>query len=1166
MSFIGNTSDGNSYWYNDANKKVGTKYAISSPIAVDAIFARARPDYRLAMTRACIYNAATGALIAVSNAVQMAEYCSIEGYPDSASCTLNGGTWNVMHWYRYDLPAQVNLPAGTYILCLIIGRDPASPGLGAAIIFACTDTTYRNGVRNTDAYTDGPSDPFGTIEETYYRDFCIYATLLATATPLVTTHIPTNVVDVAATLNGEITFTGNENATRRGFEVKLTGAADSTYQEIGMETGDFDEGIFSYAIPLDTLTPNTAYTYRAKATNSQGDGYGDVQNFTTLPAITPTPPTPVITMNPPIAVVGLEIDFDGSDSLSGSRSIVSYDWNFGDGATASGPLVKHTYTAVATSRTVRLTITTLEDPPNNTAYREVAFEVFDTYPITVNVEGTKEPNLPGSYTLYIGQPASFMAADPPLGSQFGFWTLDAETFHQNPLTLYPTLYMHNKTLKPVYITAGSQIMRLGYEKDEDFSYAEDTDDYLTALAKTWTITSKFIGGVPSLVFEPSTSIVRKTFVGSRSLHLGITDSVNGQRNEILHCWDPEYTTEMWLETWIYIPSGFTMRPGDWNACFRAIYERTGMHTSTPTYQCNGATFGPLIDGRSTPTQGQMIFGFTHHNNTETDIALAPGEAREWFLSDLQMSNRVWLEPDPAKRWTVANVLGKWFKIKCKIYRNVEEFEQAYTDNSGAYDSGLTDTRYNNGRVEWYLAFPPDYKEILLWAGDPNFPYYGAPADSENQGWNPNAPIRTIGVTPHVMKQKQITDWQDAYFATGYSNYVPLNAPVPVDLYFDDALLSGTPQVTQYFNLIILPAAEGTAHEMNNKSIFSSGETAMIHAEPTNPADYHLHHWLVKPGSAINFTPIYIDTDLEQTMQDDYTVQPVFAAGPAPITMNVVAGANGTITNGGNIKFEVGPIYDLTALFNPVGNGYYVFDHWELSTAGVIASSYAFSVTDVGAALTAVFVIAQQIYINIIAVNGTTSVGKGNNIRVDVGSPITAMPDDGWKFMRWDIGSPPVFYADTVSIAAALALSGQTLTAVFEELPPDQWVLNVTVNPAGVGTVSPTTSTQNVGVNSPQITASVSNENYSFDHWTLDSGAGPVNVGSANPITVPSPVASTTLLLVAVFISSTPKVTTPWHTFIYNFLHSRTQITAIWEWPVVDAYDDIVVGIRSRRSK
>ena len=98
----------------------------------------------------------------------------------------------------------------------------------------------------------------------------------------------------------------------------------------------------SYTVTL-TVTDNDNLTDSATATVTVSDGSG---------------------MQPPVAdaggpyagTTGFAIPFDGSASTDPDGSIVSYDWNFGDGGTASGAQPMHSYSA-AGNYTVTLTVT-----------------------------------------------------------------------------------------------------------------------------------------------------------------------------------------------------------------------------------------------------------------------------------------------------------------------------------------------------------------------------------------------------------------------------------------------------------------------------------------------------------------------------------------------------------------------------------------------------------------------------------------------------------------------------------------------------------------------------------------------------------------------------------------------------------------------------------------
>jgi PKD repeat protein len=96
-------------------------------------------------------------------------------------------------------------------------------------------------------------------------------------------------------------------------------------------------------------------------TSTGGGGSGG--DTTTRPGGTTTRPTTTTPApKPPVADAGadcppgLKCDFDGSASTDSDGSIVKYEWNFGDGKTATGETASHTYTTPGTY-TVKLTVT-----------------------------------------------------------------------------------------------------------------------------------------------------------------------------------------------------------------------------------------------------------------------------------------------------------------------------------------------------------------------------------------------------------------------------------------------------------------------------------------------------------------------------------------------------------------------------------------------------------------------------------------------------------------------------------------------------------------------------------------------------------------------------------------------------------------------------------------
>lgn len=103
-------------------------------------------------------------------------------------------------------------------------------------------------------------------------------------TPTVTVQAVTDILPTTATTNGNITCTGGEDCSERGFQYGLTKVATWTVSDI---VGGYSAGAFSKG--LTDLSANTTYWIRVYAVNTIGTGYSEWLEFQTAAAgIIPT--------------------------------------------------------------------------------------------------------------------------------------------------------------------------------------------------------------------------------------------------------------------------------------------------------------------------------------------------------------------------------------------------------------------------------------------------------------------------------------------------------------------------------------------------------------------------------------------------------------------------------------------------------------------------------------------------------------------------------------------------------------------------------------------------------------------------------------------------------------------------------------------------------------
>ncbi len=238
-----------------------------------------------------------------------------------------------------------------------------------------------SGIEGIDVTFDGTgsSDPDGTIMF-YDWDFGDGGTA--------TGPMPAYAYAAAGTYTVSLTVTDNDGATDTATTVAsigtggnilpiadangpYSGTVDLPVTFDGTGSSDPDGSIVSYdwdygdgIVDFDA-GPVPSHAYAATGdylvTLTVTDDAGDVASDTTSATIGSGELAPVADASGPYTgTIGVEVTFDGSGSNDPDGTIVTYNWNFGDGTTLSdgGPTPSHTY---ATAGTYNVTLTVVDN-------------------------------------------------------------------------------------------------------------------------------------------------------------------------------------------------------------------------------------------------------------------------------------------------------------------------------------------------------------------------------------------------------------------------------------------------------------------------------------------------------------------------------------------------------------------------------------------------------------------------------------------------------------------------------------------------------------------------------------------------------------------------------------------------------------------------------------
>lgn len=135
------------------------------------------------------------------------------------------------------------------------------------------------------------------------------------------------------------------------FDASASYDPDGTIVDYRWNFGDGATG--SGRVTSHTYTANGTFTITLTVTDNEGK-VGSTSRSITIVKVN-DPPIAEFSFSPTTGIFPLNVTFDASASRDPDGSIVYYGWDFGDGKTATGKVVSHTYTTWGTF-SIRLTV------------------------------------------------------------------------------------------------------------------------------------------------------------------------------------------------------------------------------------------------------------------------------------------------------------------------------------------------------------------------------------------------------------------------------------------------------------------------------------------------------------------------------------------------------------------------------------------------------------------------------------------------------------------------------------------------------------------------------------------------------------------------------------------------------------------------------------------
>ncbi len=238
----------------------------------------------------------------------------------------------------------VGIVAGVVIVLLLV----------VGLMRGCSGGSGGSSEVASDLTPTAPAVETPTIEAAVTEESMATVTATASATMAATAAASAAATGTAPAASLQLVISAPASGTV-GTPVRFSAVAAGAGNPISVYRWDFGDGGRADGPQVDYVFDLAgSYLVVLTAVDSAGQ-WGRAQHRITIAAAPQRPPSAVIS-GPTSARAGTELTFDGSASTQGDAAISTYAWAFGDGGTANGARVTHTFAQPGTYH-VRLTVT-----------------------------------------------------------------------------------------------------------------------------------------------------------------------------------------------------------------------------------------------------------------------------------------------------------------------------------------------------------------------------------------------------------------------------------------------------------------------------------------------------------------------------------------------------------------------------------------------------------------------------------------------------------------------------------------------------------------------------------------------------------------------------------------------------------------------------------------